>query len=359
MKIIHTSDLHLNSKMESSLTSEQAKQRKAELLRTFARMIDYANENGVEAIIIAGDMFDTETINKSTKEYVLDIIKKNSNITFLYLCGNHEKTAFIESIDIPTNLLTFEDTWTYHSLSDGIVVAGTNITKQNHKSMYSNLKLKDIDTNIVVLHGQVSKYFLKDNFEIVNITELRNKNIDYLALGHIHSYQIDDLDDHAKYCYPGCLEGRGFDECGEHGFVVLDITNKSVTHTFIPIAKRKLHTIEVDISHMDNTSMVDNAINLKIKDISKDDLLKIVLVGKVSKDNNINIELLNTALNELYYFAKIVNNTSLDISIEDYKNDTSIKGEFIRKVLSSNLSAKEQESVILTGLKAFDGEVEL
>ena len=93
MKIIHTSDLHLNSKMESSLTSEQAKQRKAELLRTFARMIDYANENSVEAIIIAGDMFDTETINKSTKEYVLDIIKKNSNITFLYLCGNDFVTS--------------------------------------------------------------------------------------------------------------------------------------------------------------------------------------------------------------------------------------------------------------------------
>ena len=34
---------------------------------------------------------------------------------------------------------------------------------------------------------------------------------------------MDKMDSRGIYCYPGCLEGRGFDECEQKGFVVLDI----------------------------------------------------------------------------------------------------------------------------------------
>lgn len=360
MKIIHTADIHLNSKMESSLNSEQAKMRKVELLRTFSRMIEFANDNDVKAIIIAGDLFDSESINKSTKDYVLNLISTYSHITFLYLCGNHEKTAFIDSINsIPTNLLTFGNDWTYHNLENNVVVAGINITKENSKSLYSSLKLSKSNTNIVVMHGQVSKYFAKDTYEIVNISELKNKNIDYLALGHIHSYSLEQLDDHANYCYPGCLEGRGFDECGDHGFVLLDIEPKSIQSTFIPFAKRKIYEINVDVSNAKNTFEIDSLIQSALSDISKDSMIKINLVGKVKEDFNIDFSILGSALNEIYYFVKIVNKTTLSINISDYQNDVSIKGEFVRKVLNSDLSDTEKEQVILYGLRALNGESDL
>lgn len=359
MKIIHTSDIHLNSKMESSLSSTSAKERKKELLLTFSRMIDYANKNSVDAIIIAGDLFDTESINKSTRDYVLDIINKNKDITFLYLCGNHEKTAFVDSLEImPSNLLTFGNEWAYHTL-DNVVVAGINITRDNHKSLYSSLELDPTDTNIVVMHGQVSKYFQKDTYEIVNISELKNKNIDYLALGHIHSYQKEILENNTEYCYCGCLEGRGFDECGEHGFVLLDIDGKNIKSTFVPFAKRTLYEIDVDISHTQSTHDIDECIRQSIHDISKDSMIKINLIGAISENLNIDIDLLSSALNELYYFVKIVNKTRLNINIDNYKNDVSIRGEFVRKVLSSTLSDTEKEQIIITGLRAFGGESDL
>ena len=90
--------------------------------------------------------------------------------------------------------------------------------------------------NIVVLHGQESEYSARDKAEIIHLTALKNKGIDYLALGHTHSYKKERLDARGVYCYPGCLEGRGFDECGEHGFVMLDIDELTGTidSTFIP-----------------------------------------------------------------------------------------------------------------------------
>ena len=44
MRFIHCADLHLDSKMTSNLSREQAKERKMEILRTYSRMIDYAKK---------------------------------------------------------------------------------------------------------------------------------------------------------------------------------------------------------------------------------------------------------------------------------------------------------------------------
>ncbi len=63
MKNIHCADLHLDSKMSANLDKESAKERKGEILHTFGRMVEYAAQNQVAAILIAGDMFDTKNIS--------------------------------------------------------------------------------------------------------------------------------------------------------------------------------------------------------------------------------------------------------------------------------------------------------
>ena len=51
MKWIHCADLHLGSRVETNLTAEKARERKAQLLQTFGRMIDFAAENEVRAVL--------------------------------------------------------------------------------------------------------------------------------------------------------------------------------------------------------------------------------------------------------------------------------------------------------------------
>ena len=58
MKLIHCADVHLDAKMTSHLTGEMARVRRAELLHTFCRMVEYAASSQVEAVLIAGDLFD-------------------------------------------------------------------------------------------------------------------------------------------------------------------------------------------------------------------------------------------------------------------------------------------------------------
>ena len=73
MKIIHCSDLHIDSKMETHLSSVKARKRKDELLITFEKMVDFAKNNNVEVIIIAGDMFDTSRVRIDSKNRIKNI----------------------------------------------------------------------------------------------------------------------------------------------------------------------------------------------------------------------------------------------------------------------------------------------
>lgn len=84
------------------------KREKMEILRTYSRMIEYAKNNDVKAIIIAGDLFDTRNVSATARNLVKDLITSNPDIDFYYLKGNHDSDNFISKLDeIPENLKLF------------------------------------------------------------------------------------------------------------------------------------------------------------------------------------------------------------------------------------------------------------
>ncbi|MEE1050917.1 MAG: metallophosphoesterase, partial [Lachnospiraceae bacterium] len=62
LKIIHCADLHLDSGMETRLSPDQAALRRSELLASFLRLVEYAAEEQVAAILLCGDLFDRERV---------------------------------------------------------------------------------------------------------------------------------------------------------------------------------------------------------------------------------------------------------------------------------------------------------
>ena len=356
MKIIHCSDLHLDSRMESNLTREQAKERKRELILTFEKMVEFAATNGVRAIIIAGDLFDTTNIAKSAAKLVEEQITGHPQIDFLYLKGNHEKDHFIAGIaELPTNLKVFGSSWTKFTY-ENVAITGVELTPDNSRNIYDSLVLAQDDVNIVVLHGQESQYDAKDKAEVINIRALQNKYIDYLALGHIHEYRYQKLDNRGNYCYCGCLEGRGFDETGEKGFVLLDIEDRRVIPAFIPFAKRTLYEIKVNIAGLHTTGEITKRIERQVADLNKGSLVKIVLTGEIEIDTDKDLTYLTQKFAESFYFVKIYDQTRLAINYEEFRLDQSLKGEFIRLLEKAEIAPEEKDAIILTGIRALSGE---
>lgn len=356
MKLIHCADLHLDSRMESIFSSDLAKVRKAEVLETFKNMVKYASDNNIEVIMISGDMFDSTRIQEKIRQYVIDIINEYNNIDFLYLCGNHDENNFIKDLENqPSNLKTFNSDWTSYRYGN-IVITGCELNEVNNKVIYGTLDLNENNVNIVMLHGQESVYDSKQDADVINLKALQNKHIDYLALGHIHSYKVSKLDSRGIYVYSGCLEGRGFDETGEKGFVEIIVEGNKVKHKFVEFARRTLHEINVDITGIETLRNLQKAITDRTNSIHPDDLVKVNLIGTYTTNTKKDIVNFENLLKEKFFFGRVKDKTTIKINIDDYKYDVSLVGEFIRNVLSSDETEENKGNIITLGLRALRGE---
>ena len=361
MRIIHCADLHLDSALRTHFDKDHGKKRRAEILNTFEKMVDYAADNGVNAILIAGDMFDTKYITANTRNTVMNKIYTHQSISFFYLAGNHDKNNFLSNLDeIPDNLHLFDQSWTAYKMND-IIIQGIELSPDNSRAAYLSLVLDPKYFNIVMMHGQESEGNKSDNAEVVRLKELRNKSIDYLALGHIHSYKYEHLDARGYYCYPGCLDGRGFDECGEHGFVLLDINekNKTFTHEFIPFASRNLYSLEVDVSGCMTTAQIIEVINQEIKqyNYSRKSIIRVILTGALDVECEKDITYIESNIGSQYFYLEVVDNTRLRVNLEDYILNETLKGEYVRTVLADDSIPENDKSIIIRyGLQAISGE---
>ncbi len=357
MKLLHCGDLHLDSALSANLTGEKKKQRKSELLATFVQMAEYAAEHGARAMLIAGDLFDGSTVTKRTQNMVKDTVLRFPEVDFLYLKGNHDAKNFLEAWgERPDNLKLFGTDWTYYRYED-TVIAGAEFAEGKADRLYDSLMLNRNDCNIVLLHGQTEKYRSAEKAETISLAALKNKNIDYLALGHIHSYRYEALDTRGAYCYPGCPEGRGFDECGEKGFVWLEIDEGAVHHTFVPFASRTVHEVVVDISEAETTLSVEERIREALTAIPEKDLVKVSLTGKVRLSAERDLQYLTGRFEHRFFAFKLTDReVGIAVSPEEYENDISLRGEFIRLVMQGDYTEEEKRMLLELGIRALCGE---
>ena len=351
MKILHCADIHLGSKMEAKLPKEKSDVRKTEVRGAFNRAVEYAQRHGIKVILLCGDVFDSDRPLKKDKDFFYSVVKNNSDIDFLYLRGNHDTLESYTEYGLE-NLKTFSTAWTSYEHGD-VCITGVESAEENSVAMYSSLNLDKTKKNIVMLHGQIGDTSGKDK---INLNKLRNKNIDYLALGHIHYVNGGKLDERGKYVYPGCLEGRGFDEAGEKGFVIID--TDCFSYDFVGNSCRMIREENVDISGAADAyssyKIIKNIVNCPSKDI-----LRVNLTGEVSFDGDGLERELEELLSGDYYFVSVKNKTSRRFSAEELAGDISLKGEFIRTVLKSDYPEDEKNKIISVGLRALSGrEVE-
>lgn len=348
MKIIHAADLHIGSKLTSKLNTEEASKRRAELNTSFENMVKFASDNDVSTILLSGDVFDSDNVSKRDKLFFYNVINNNKDINFYYLKGNHD--LYNLEKDIPSNLYLFNSNWEYYNL-DFINIAGIELDETNKDSLYDTLKLDKNKFNIVMLHGDI---FTKVNY--IDLLRLKNKNIDYLALGHIHERSEGKVDDRGIYVYPGCLEGRDFGELNDKGFYLLDISENNFSHEFIKNSKRVFHEISVDLTNTNSYTEGLDLVKEKIKDIANKDAIRIILEGYINYDVADLISYLNTYIDK-YYIKEVKNKTLREYNISDYVGDKTLKGEFVRLVLSdTSLNEEEKGEIITLGLKALKGD---
>ena len=350
MRLIHCADLHLDSPLEANLSGARARERARELRESFLRTVRYAADEGVQAILIAGDLFDRASVRGSTLKFFLDTLRAYPNIDFFYLSGNHDRDVCLsDGGEPPQNLYTFGDGWRQYDLGE-VVITGSEAPNED------TLSLDRERCNLVLLHGQDRPGAGQREPDVIRLGALRGKGIDYLALGHIHSYRVLPLDERGVAVYSGCPEGRGFDECGECGFVLLETEGRRVRYQFVPFARRTLYTVEADVSEVQTHAELIHCAERAVEGISESSLVKLVLTGMREDGLILDVEGIEAMLSERFYFGKVRDESKRLIRAEDFAHDATLRGAFVRRVLAADMDEDLRERVIACGLRALAGE---
>lgn len=370
MRLIHCADVHLGSVMETDLSPEEAAGRRRELFETFMRMFDFADRHAVDAVLISGDLFDSDIVDSGTAASVLDLFGSYPATNIYYLRGNHDSECSpISGKNLPPGLHLFSHGWTVYEAAPGIGIAGAEIftSKDGADAALKNMHLLSsvrfpprIAFRIAMLHGTLTGGNSSSSPDAIPAGLLNGKGIDYLALGHIHDPREGELDGRCHYAYPGCLEGRGFDECGPRGFILLDIDENTLqyTHTFIPFARRTLHRVRADITDCTSSVSVLRRARqvLEREEILPEDMINLILTGETDIRFSADADLVRQDLESSYYLVRVTDHTRTAINYDAYALDATLKGAFVRLVRSSDLGEQERIRVIRTGFKALEGE---
>lgn len=342
MKIIHTADIHLDSPLSGIA---DGKTRRAELLRAFSQLAAYADNNAVEAVIVAGDLFDERFVSESTVNSVAEIINTSSAEWFV-LRGNHGDGKPYEQLSRSCKKLhTFGNEWQTYTLGN-VAITGRELGKDD-AAQWSNLKLSDNYFNILTLHGDIDD----DSYGLIDKKVIAEQPISFVALGHRHSFQKVRFG-RVSGCYSGVLETRGFDEAAPTGFVLLDTSQGKVT--FVQQHIRAVESVRVDVSSAKTDLALEKLTEAAIADVSLRNYLNVEFVGKLNDGVNLD-NVINLVLKGKYYSLRTENKTVALYDYEKLMSEVSLSGEFVKLAMQIT-NPVEREAVLELGMKALNGE---
>ena len=341
MKIIHCADFHLDAPL-AQLPPDKAALRRNELLQTFGRVVSYAAQHAVDAVLIAGDWFDAPIAARKTVDYVRSMIAA-CPAEFYGLRGNHDAGFLFPNP--PENLHFFSDSWRSYALGD-VTISGVEPTDDRWTDA---VRLDPAACNLVMLHGGIS------GGDALPIDALRNRSIDYLALGHWHTYRTDALDARGTWTYAGCPEPRGFDECGEKGFVLLDIASGVVRQTFVPFAQRTYHAVRAELNGQPDPAQQEAAVRAALDGIPHDDGVQLTLTGSCTPESILEDAFWTAALQDRFFQFRLENRVRPALDTARLRTEVSLRGAFYRQVMQSGLPDSECCALLKLGFAALDG----
>ena len=259
MKIIQFSDAHLESPL-SILPREKAELRRSELRLSLCHAIRTAGEERCPIALVPGDLFDQNFASFATLHELAQAFAAARDTLFFISPGNHDPIGPRSPYmfwDWPENVYIFRSTEMEEvevTVRDGdaervVSVWGcAGLPRPYDKAPLEGFTVRDRGRlNLGCVHGFVTGARAVPYGPIAK-DEIAGSGLDYLALGHVHGQTPLAFAGAVPYAYSGCLEGRGFDECGPKGLLFVEIEKGKCSCTFQPTSLRQVHRLVVDIT---------------------------------------------------------------------------------------------------------------
>ena len=267
IKILHSGDWHLDSPLQGR-SPEQAAFLRRELLKIPGKLAELCRAEDCDLVLLSGDLFDG-TYTPATCKVVRDALE-DMGVPVFISPGNHdfispdspyEKEIWPENVHIfKSQQISWVDV---HSLN--LRVYGAGFQSMDCPPLLENFRGEGFAVG--VFHGDPTQ--AGSPYNPVSKLQAAQSGLRYLALGHVH--KDDGFWAGDTLCaWPGCPMGRGWDEPGEKGALIVSL-DKDVQARFVPLDGPKFFDLAVDAA--DGPAAV-------LPGVANNDFYRITLTGE-------------------------------------------------------------------------------
>lgn len=269
IKILHSADWHLDSPMQG-FTDVQREHLRRELLEIPGKLAALCRREQCDMVLLAGDLFDGAYTRQSyhalytaLEEMVVPVFITPGNHDYLgtqspWITENWPKNVHIftrpviEKVDLPAL---------------GCCVYGAGFTAMDCEALLGDFRTEeDNKVKIGIFHGDPT--MAASPYNPISRQQVQRSELSYLALGHIH--KRGEFTVGKTLCaWPGCPMGRGYDEQGEKG-VLLVTLDEQTSARFVPLDTTRFYDLQC---HPENLDAILPA-------VGSDDYYRITLTGE-------------------------------------------------------------------------------
>ena len=361
LRLIHTADVHLGAR-HADLGFQAAAQRERQF-EAFRATVDLALQEKVDAVLIAGDLFDSNTQPRRSVERVAAELKRlaEAAVRTVIIPGTHDvydRASVYRAYDLaalaglaPDSdrlvVLTPERPDVVYGVLDLAVHGFVFPTKRAPRSPLAGFGVAAdgrAHWHVGLIHGSLAIAGKTDADEVVFTTaEIAASHLDYLALGHWHSSQ-QGRSGATTWAYSGAPEPVAVDQ-DRAGSVLLVTLDEQSGVRHVSVAERRVGRTRFDRLDVDagtlagQPALVDRLARLADPDL----VLDVALVGVRPDDLDVAPDEVERELADRFFRLRVRDRAAAALPEGPLAPPDTIAGALVRDLQASIAEAEASE----------------
>lgn len=297
-------------------------------LAALQSLVTYAGSSGADALLIAGDLFDTPEVRPQISSAVFAILSKCTCPIFLSP-GNHDyyhAASPYATQPLPQNLHVFTGrSLEPVALADGRTVIWGAAFQDNKAVISLGAHLDPSKINICLMHGELGG---SGGYNSISESAVISSRFDYIALGHNHRFSgVFRIGETALSC-PGCFSATASDETGIKGYLTGRIRKGDVSLTLRPSEALEFCSITQPMTGLHSDTMLAEALMEQFPKYPARTSCTVYLTGTRMYEPNLSA--LTRSLRSTFFQAQVIDESAAMQDLFRYEKDDGLRGTVTR-----------------------------
>jgi DNA repair exonuclease SbcCD nuclease subunit len=357
-RLLHLADLHLGWSPRG-LPEDRARQRRTRRDALLRQAVDVALREGVDAVVVAGDLFERHRPDPATLAAALDQLRRltDAGVALVTVPGNHDELSYASSV-----YRTEADRWPGVLVTRPTFGPAASLRLGGHDVHVAALayvggvtpagspldrfpRSEAPGLHVAVLHGTLVRPGGRGPLHAerslpIDAVALAAAGFDYVALGHLHVPAVHP-GARGPAVYPGCVGGKGLDDLGARHWTLVDLEPGRTDVRAVAAVVQPLAEVAVDVGGFEDTA----ALRAHVRDLGDADaIVRVRLTGAVAFD--LDAEALRAAASDGFFHLEVEDATTRVAPelLDAWAARPTVTGAFVRRLRDQLAAAEDEEA---------------